>query len=56
MYLTKNNNVNIISIHNFLNQELNKEPFGYLCQTPAFLINKILYYLESDINKQMKET
>ena len=51
MYLTKNNNVNIIPIHNFLKQELNKEPFGYLCQTPAFLINKILYYLESDINK-----
>jgi DNA-directed RNA polymerase subunit M/transcription elongation factor TFIIS len=51
MYLTKNNNVNIIPIHNFLKTELNKEPFGYICQTPVFLINKILYYLESDINK-----
>ena len=51
MYITKNNNINIEPIHNFLKSELNKDFISYLCQNPSILINKLLEYLYKDIKK-----
>ena len=51
MYITKNNNINIEPIHNFLKSELNKDFISYFCQNPSILINKLLEYLYKDIKK-----
>ena len=51
MYISKNNNINIDPIHNYLKTELNKNHISYLCQNPSILINTILEYLDRDIKK-----